>query len=217
MATFETTQARRSFTRKGQATRERIVATAAELMLERGVAGTSVEDVQEAAGVSSSQLYHYFGDKQNLVREVIAFQNQALLAEQQPLLDNLGSMDALRSWRNLLVQTAEDLGCKGGCPIGTLAGELAEAYPDCRLDLALCYASWEEAIRKGLREMYDHGALKRSADPDRLALALLAAVQGGMTIAQVRRDTTPLQVSLDTTLDYIASLQPRRRPISSSA
>ena len=54
----------RTFTAKGLATRERIVEVAAALMYSGGVAGTSWEDVQNGAGVSASQLYHYFGDKQ---------------------------------------------------------------------------------------------------------------------------------------------------------
>src|SRR5208282_2449480 len=48
---------------KGRQTRQRIVAAAAELMFEGGVAGTTMEDVRAAAGVSSSQIYHYFADK----------------------------------------------------------------------------------------------------------------------------------------------------------
>ena len=35
-----------------------------------GVAGTSMDDVRRAAGVSGSQLSHYFGDKRDLIREV---------------------------------------------------------------------------------------------------------------------------------------------------
>ena len=36
------------WTRKGQATRDRIVAAAAKLMFEQGVAGTTTEDVRAA-------------------------------------------------------------------------------------------------------------------------------------------------------------------------
>ena len=51
------TAATKKLTKKGQATRERIVAAAAALTVERGVAGTSTEDVQRMAGVSASQLH----------------------------------------------------------------------------------------------------------------------------------------------------------------
>jgi TetR/AcrR family transcriptional regulator, transcriptional repressor for nem operon len=45
-------------TPRGRATRERIVAAASELIGERGVAETSIDDVLERAGASKSQLYH---------------------------------------------------------------------------------------------------------------------------------------------------------------
>jgi len=60
--------ATRGLTHKGQRTRQRIIGAAAELIFERGVAQTTIEDVRAAADVSSSQLYHYFDDKPALVR-----------------------------------------------------------------------------------------------------------------------------------------------------
>ena len=65
------TTAPEKLTPKGRATRERIVAAAAELMSRRGVARTTIEDIQEAAAVSTSQMYHYFADKGDLVAAVI--------------------------------------------------------------------------------------------------------------------------------------------------
>src|SRR3954471_15691749 len=91
-------------TAKGQATRARILEAAAALIFERGAASTSVEDVQRAAGVSASQLYHYFGDKQSLIRAVVDHQADAALAVQQPYLDQLDSLEALRAWRDSVVE-----------------------------------------------------------------------------------------------------------------
>ena len=201
----------RRFTPKGQATRGRIVAVAAGLMHERGVADTSVEDVQAAAAVSASQLYHYFGGKPNLVRAVVAHQNQALLDGQQPHLDQLDSIDALQAWRELLVNTQRSRDCHGGCPVGSLVGQLTETCPDCQIELADGFTRWEEALRAGLRAMQDRGDLRRSADPDKLAIALMAAVQGGTLLAQAQRNVRPLDVALELAIDHIASLAPRRR------
>ena len=50
-------------TSRGRQTKARIVAVAAELMYDRGVATTSVDDVLLAAGVGKSQFYHYFSAK----------------------------------------------------------------------------------------------------------------------------------------------------------
>lgn len=200
-----------ALTAKGQATRDRIVAATAALIFQGGVAGTSWEDIQRAAEVNASQLSYYFGDKQTLVRAVIGYQTKTLLANQQPLLSNLDSLEALREWCGLLVEFQRKAECKGGCPLGALTGELAEAYPDCRNDLAHGLDEWEGAIRQGLRAMYERGDLRKNADPDRLATAFFAAIQGGLVLTQAHRDSAPLKAALDTMLEHISSLTVRRR------
>jgi TetR/AcrR family transcriptional regulator, transcriptional repressor for nem operon len=190
-------------TPKGRATRERILAVASTLMFQRGVAGTSTEDVRIAAGVSSSQLYHYFANKQELVRAVVGYQTQAVLDAQQPLLSRLDSFAALQAWRDLIVDLQRARHCVGGCPIGSLASEIADTDPEARKELVAGFARWEGAIRDGLTAMRDRGELCPDADPVRLALAMLAALQGGLLLAQTRRDTAALEAGLDTTLDCI--------------
>ena len=205
----ETTGLQR-LTRKGQATRDRIVEAAAGLMFRQGVAGTTTEQVQAAAGVSASQIFHYFADKRALVRAVIGYQTEAVLAAQQPLLARLDSMDALRAWADLFVSVEEQLEYVGGCPLGSLGGELAETDTAARQDVERGFAWWEGAIRDGLRAMYARGDLRRSADPDALALALLAALEGGLLMTKIRRDPAPLRTVLDVVLARIESLTPRR-------
>jgi TetR/AcrR family transcriptional regulator, transcriptional repressor for nem operon len=193
-------------TSKGRATRERIVAAAADLMFERGVAGTSLLDVQQAALVSGSQLYHYFGDKASLVLAVIAWQAETVLGRQQPWLCRLDSLQGIRSWRDYVVSTMRRRECRGGCHIGSLASELADLDPAARSDLAAAFERWIAAIRDGLQAMQDRGELRADADVTRLACALMAAVQGGLLLAKARRDVAPLEAALDTVIDQIASL-----------
>ena len=59
--------------------------------------------------------------------------------------------------------------------------------------------------------MHSRQELGRSANPDELALALLAAVQGGILLSQIRRNTRPLEIALDTMIDHIESLTTSRR------
>jgi TetR/AcrR family transcriptional regulator, transcriptional repressor for nem operon len=204
----------RSLTPKGRATRERIVAAAAALMFEHGVAATSTEDVQEAAGVGASQMYHYFADRQELIRAVIAHQTEAVLASQQPMLGALDSIEAIKAWRDVFIDLEHQLQCQGGCPIGSLVGELAEVSDAYRNDLVRSFSEWEGSIRDGLRAMHSRGELPRDADPDQLALALLAAVQGGLLLTKLRRNTAPLEAALGSLIAYLESLtrSARSRP-----
>ena len=200
----------RRLTPKGRATRDRIVAVAAQLMFEHGVGSTTLADVQEAAGVGASQVYHYFRDKQSLVKAVIAYNTNAVPGTVRPRL-------GWTAWTHCelggtcLSKTQRDRHCEGGCPLGSLVAELAENYPECR-------------TRRGIRPMGGGGPrrspvdarpgdLRRKADPGRLAVALLAAVQGGTLLAQLRRGPSHLETALDEVLDRIEDLRPRASSI----
>jgi AcrR family transcriptional regulator len=205
-STAEGSPGKHKLTRKGAQTRERIVVAAAELMFERGVAGTTVEDVRQAAGVSTSQIYHYFSDKDALIRAVIAFQSDTIVGGQEPMFARLDTIDGLRAWRDFLVDHQRKLGCRGGCPIGSLGSELAEINDVARADVAAALLRWESGVRLGLRAMAAKGRLDPSADPEKLATTTLAALQGALLLTQMQRDSTPLEVALDTVIDHIASL-----------
>jgi TetR/AcrR family transcriptional regulator, transcriptional repressor for nem operon len=193
-------------TPKGRATRERIVGAAAELMSRHGVAGTTIEDIQEAAAVSTSQMYHYFADKGDLVAAVIDFQTDQVMAVQRLGLERLECLDDLHRWRNIMVDVVRSLGCAGGCPIGSMANELAEIDPLARAQLARSFAQWENVIHDGLTVIAARGELPDSTDIDQVALAMLAAIQGGLLLSQVRRTTAPLEAAVDTMIDYLRTL-----------
>ena len=66
-------------TSRGAATRDRILRHAAELIYTKGVHATNNELLRRAAGVSGSQLSHYFPNKESLVRGVIDWQAASVL------------------------------------------------------------------------------------------------------------------------------------------
>ncbi|MEE3063782.1 MAG: TetR/AcrR family transcriptional regulator [Actinomycetota bacterium] len=199
-------------TRKGQATRDRIVGAAAALMYQQGVAGTSTEDLQAAAGVSASQIYHYFGDKHSLTCAVIGHWSDTILMFHEPLLARLDDIDALRSWAAAIVETARANDFRGGCPLGSLASELADRDDAARDDVVAGYRRWQGVIRDGLFAMKVRGGLIDSADVDQLAMALLAALEGGLLLAKALRDGEPLRTALNTTIDHIASFATTETP-----
>jgi TetR/AcrR family transcriptional repressor of nem operon len=193
-------------TTKGAATRERIVEAAADHVLARGAAGTSLDDVRAATGTSKSQLFHYFpAGKAELVRAIVACQGERVLAAQRPAIDRLDSFEAWRAWRDLVVAHygAQEPGT--GCPIGSLANELAATDPELRAQVAAYFEHWCGLLERGLRTLRERGELRFEADPAALALATLAALQGGLLLTQVTRSPHALEVALDAAIDHIES------------
>jgi TetR/AcrR family transcriptional regulator, transcriptional repressor for nem operon len=183
-------------TPKGQVTRTRIVQAAAELVAEKGAAAMSLDDVCDRAHASRSQVYHYFDDRDDLVRAVVNATSDSVLLAQDGLLDHLDTWTGIDRWFRALVALQEQREARGGCPIGSLVGQLAERDPGARENLADGFQRWEGHLRAGLERMQSSGRLSSNADPASLATATMALLQGGLLLTQVRRDPNQLRTAL---------------------
>jgi AcrR family transcriptional regulator len=209
-------------TRKGIATRARIVSAAAKLMFESGTGNTSVEEVRNAAGVSGSQIAHYFRDKRDLTRQVIASRRADVIAfHSQPKLGALDTLRDLQAWADACIADIDPVYRRGGCIYGSLVGELIDSDDEVRNDLAVGYDGWLNMFEAGLTAMRHRGELRSQADPRHLATSLVVAHQGGAMLTHVTGDAEPLRVSVTAAVDYVGSFaqpdrqkRPRRPPTS---
>lgn len=201
-------------TAQGRATRERIVRAAAELMAERGVTGTSLDDVRAATAASKSQLYHYFGDKRGLVEAVVEHQCVSVLGFQARSLAAVSDWESLERWAELMVSGVEQRGGRRGCPVGTLAAALADTDEELRISLHEAFQAWRDAIRGALTRLRDNDLIAVDSDLDRLATIMLSAIEGGLLLSKASREADPLRTSLNAAIAQFranAPIQRRRR------
>jgi TetR/AcrR family transcriptional repressor of nem operon len=189
-------------TPKGQATRARIVAAAARLIYEHGVKATNNEMVRSAAGVSGSQLSHYFADKEQLVRAVINHQTDAMRGRlAAPVRGPLDSISALEHWAQEYVDDPAVI--TGGCSFGSLASEVLKSEPGLHDAITQGFDLWADDFRTGLQTMRDNGILVPHAPIDTFVHALTAAFQGGLLLVQASGDIAPLRDALNTAIDTV--------------
>ncbi len=201
-------------TRRGTETKQHIIVCAAELMHERGVSATSVDDVLAASGAGKSQFYHYFDSKEQLVREVLRHNLGFALAAQQPLLENLSTWKGIKAWLDALADSHEGARLFGGCRIGSLAAEMAERDEELRVAIAAAFASWESYLAAGLETMRARGVLSPTTDPDALAEITMAAIQGGYLLSTTKKDIRPMRNALGAAYAHLRSF--RRPPTAAS-
>jgi AcrR family transcriptional regulator len=194
------------FTRKGLATRARIVEVAARLMFERGVANTSIEQVRRVADVGGSQIAHYFADKRDLTRQVVAARRDDVrVFHTQPSLGGLDSIDALQAWADACVADTDAIYRVGGCVYGSLAGELIDADDELHDALSAGYDQWIGLFRAGLTAMRSRGELRPDADARHLAVSLVVAHQGGAMVTHATGDPEPLRSAVNAAVGYVRS------------
>jgi AcrR family transcriptional regulator len=183
-------------TPKGQATRARIVEGAAEVIRDMGVAVATLDDIRARTATSKSQLFHYFpGGKDALLLAVAEYEADQVLDDQQPYLGCLDSWDAWYRWRDIVVERYERQG--DTCPLNSLYLQIGRSTPGARAIVIELMRKWQEYLAAGIRALQSGGYLPLSVDVDETAAALLAGIQGGVSIMLSTGESTHLRAALD--------------------
>ncbi|MFE3451250.1 TetR/AcrR family transcriptional regulator [Nonomuraea sp. NPDC059194] len=186
----------RSLTRKGAATRQRILEGAATHIREYGVAATTLDDILARTATSKSQLFHYFpGGREELLLAVARHEADRVLEDQQPQLGDLTSWPAWRLWRDTVVDRYRRQGRL--CPLNSVMSQLGGSTPAAQAVVTELMRRWQAEIAAGVRHMQDAGEIDPGLDADRAAAALLAGIQGGVVIQMSTGQTTHLEAALD--------------------
>ena len=91
------------------------------------------------------------------------------------------------------------------CPLAALTSQFPKNDPQIGALISGLYEQWQEHLARGLRDMQSGGLLDRDVDTERLAMAVLAAIQGGVAIGQTTKSLTPLEIALQAALDHMHS------------
>jgi TetR/AcrR family transcriptional repressor of nem operon len=168
--------------------RERIVATAARLFLERSYQAVGVDELCQAAGVRKGSFYHYFSSKSDLAKAVIDL--HAAVFERRlsptPVATPAQRLHAIPDAIGAIQSALEaQFGRAVGCPFGNFAAELSTTDDELRVHLAAKLNAMESHLSVVCHEAADAGVLREGTDPDRLAHALLAQYQGLILLAKL--------------------------------
>ena len=189
-------------TGRGRASRERIVERAADLFAERGIAGTSVDEVLAAAKAGKGQFYHYFRNRDELAAAAVGYRCAQVVDGLSQALGDVSSLAGLEQALAGFIAGFEQAGLPG-CPIGTLATEVAGRNEAARLQAAAGFDAWERLLASALERMRQRGELRADAQPAVLATGLLASIEGGMVLSQTRQDVASLRIAVEAGLAQV--------------
>jgi AcrR family transcriptional regulator len=139
---------------RGQATRDRIIDAAKEVLIEEGHANASTRAVAERAGVRLSLVHYHFGGKQGLLVQVLERENAQLLERQRELYSAPGPL--AEKWRIACDLLDDDVGSgyvrllwelwSAGLADPELAAGWRAATAGWRDLLADVFATWAEQL-----------------------------------------------------------------------
>jgi AcrR family transcriptional regulator len=166
--------------------------------------GQQSDQRRARTATSKGQIFHYFpGGKEELLLAVAAREADRVLEDQQPYLGELTTWRAWRDWRDAVVRRYRAQGVH--CPLGVLITELGRSTPAAQLLTVQLIGQWQAALRTGIAHMQDTGQIDRRLDADRTAAALVATVQGGVTILMSTGRINHLEAALDASLTLLGA------------
>src|SRR5215207_2502043 len=198
--------------RKGSDTRERLLAIAEEAVLAKGFAGTSIEELIAAAGITKSGFFYHFKDKGDLAKALLL----RYLEHDRQVLDNLFSRadelneDPLHGFLVGMKLFAE------------MMANLPEVHPGC-LAASFCYQdqlfnseirrlnaegmlAWRIRFRERLDLIAKRYPPRHAVDLDALADMIATLVEGGLILGRALNDITILPRQVLLYRDFVRSV-----------
>lgn len=177
-------------------TRTRILLTAMRLFYEQGYHATGIATILREADVNSGSLYYFFPSKEALLRGVL----EAYLEGLEPMVMVHARNATNDSLERIFVLLAnyragmEQTGCKMGCPIGNLALELSDDFPEIRPLIDQNFRNWTAVIHSWLIEAGER--LPVDLNREELAQFVLTVMEGGIMQARAASDLGPFDASV---------------------
>jgi AcrR family transcriptional regulator len=165
-------------TSHGAATRQAILATAADLASVDGLDGLSIGRLAGELSMSKSGLFAHFGSKQDLQLATIEEARQRYVREViEPALAAGTGIRRLHALCESFLSYIDRAVFPGGCFFASAMAEFdAKAPGPVRDRIAECQAQWMDSLERAAASAQAAGELHASSDPQQLGFELEAAL-----------------------------------------
>ena len=193
---------------KAAPTREKLLDSALELMLENGYSATGVDDVCRAAKVTKGSFFHYFKTKEDLGKAVLDrfYRGMQAFAAQSPHFKKDDPLERVLGWIDFTIEHSHDPRVAKGCLLGTFSQELAQTHEAIRKECDAKFGEWTGSLRRDLDDAVVKHRPKGPIDTASLAAYLIAALEGAIILAKAKRDGKPVRETMQHCKAYVASL-----------
>lgn len=181
--------------KKGEESRQRLIACAARLFWKNGYAATGISEILDQAGLPKGSFYFYFKSKDELAVEVISYY-------QRILLDRLENISIGKNWEAFvddafafLLGVSEDTDFLG-CPFAVMGMETVFYKPQIA-------KNYREEIEK-FRELFCRVLLFSGLEPshaEALSGRFLSVYQGAILLGRISGSASYLTEAKNTMIE----------------
>jgi AcrR family transcriptional regulator len=193
---------------KGEQTRERILASSAQLFNRQGYFGASLADIMRETGLEKGGIYNHFSSKEQLALESFDYA-YGLIQERvrQALSGKFNAIERLLAIVTVFQGILEDPQVAGGCPILNTAIEADDANEVLRDRARSAMDNWRTTIHRIVNKGIERQQIRLGVDADEVASILIATLEGAIMLSNLYKDPLHIQRAADHIAHYIQSIQ----------
>lgn len=171
---------------KAERTKQFIVEKTAPIFNKKGYAGTSLNDMIDATGLTKGSIYGNFVNKDDVALAAFDFN----LKKVDTVIRQ--EMAAVNTYREkLLVYTKvyqnfyEFPFPEGGCPVLNTAIEADDTHPELRKKAADAIINWKDSVVRLIQKGIATQEFAHDTDPEQVALTMIATIEGAVMITKL--------------------------------
>ncbi|MCD8352662.1 MAG: TetR/AcrR family transcriptional regulator [Planctomycetaceae bacterium] len=182
-----------------------LVEAGMDLFLAHSYQGTGINEILKQVGVPKGSFYHHFTSKEQYALAVIARYREKLEENMAETFGktSLSPTKRIVAFMQRIMRDIVDSDYTRGCPFGSFGHELSTISNTLRQPIeeafAAIHATLTDCIKKGVQD----GSIRGNESPAHMATFLMAATQGAILMAKVKRDRSPLDEVLKSARLYL--------------
>lgn len=184
----------------GPVNRTKAVEVAAQLFLRQGYAYVSMDEVVRVSGVSKSNIYYHFKNKEELLQAVVHFWIAQYESELYLLLSQRerGVEERINSFLELLSAGIESRNFEGTCPFVTLYMQAPESASLAKESISIFFRELVPMVEKLFQQGAERGEFRKGIEPGAAASLFVVALEGSLILAGTSRDLGIIEQSART-------------------
>jgi len=195
-------------------TKQRLLRAGERLFRAQGYSGTGLKQLAAEAEAPWSSMYHFFPDgKEQLAEEVIRYGGE-LYAQmiRQCFAAYPDPREAVAAMFSGEAKILRSSGFRNGCPVASVALDVASTTDKVRKPCAEVFSSWIDALAGGIAAS---GTAAETATD--LACYILATLEGAIILSRTSKSVKPLEQTAMFVLHTLEQNLPRRPRKAKSA
>lgn len=183
---------------KSERTKQFIVERTAPVFNEKGYAGTSLSDLENATGLTKGSIYGNFKNKDEVALAAFDYNfNRVTLYIKERILETDNAIERLLVYPKVYGDFLKIPFLKPGCPILNTSTEADDTHPELKERAAKALAFWKTSIENQIKRGIQRGEIKEDVNPSEFAVILMSLIEGSIMQAKVTGRPTELRTAMN--------------------